>query len=119
MWKLTQDPTKAPDTPEDFTIYFNKGTPSKLIYGEKGSESIASDPLELFLAINAIARKHGVGRIDIVENRFIGLKSRGCYETPGLSCLRSAHLDLEGLVMVRLHCHVLFHEHDADNLPGS
>jgi argininosuccinate synthase len=53
------------------------------------------------LAVNAIARKHGVGRIDIVENRFIGLKSRGCYETPGLTCLRAAHIDLEGLTMDR------------------
>lgn len=55
-----------------------------------------TDPVELFLAANTIARRNGVGRIDIVENRFIGLKSRGCYETPGLTILRSAHVDLEG-----------------------
>ncbi|EMF11586.1 argininosuccinate synthase [Sphaerulina musiva SO2202] len=99
MWKLTADPTKAPDSPEDFTLTFEKGLPVKLEY-EDGKKSV-TDPVELFLTANAIARKHGVGRIDIVENRFIGLKSRGCYETPGLTMLRGAHVDLEGLVMDR------------------
>ncbi|KAM3421057.1 hypothetical protein BST61_g1473 [Cercospora zeina] len=99
MWKLTVDPTKAPDTPEDFTLTFEKGLPVKLEY--EGGKKTVTDPVELFLTANAIARKHGVGRIDIVENRFIGLKSRGCYETPGLTMLRAAHIDLEGLVMDR------------------
>ncbi|PSS15046.1 hypothetical protein M430DRAFT_142407 [Amorphotheca resinae ATCC 22711] len=98
MWKLTVDPLKAPDTPEDFTIVFKKGLPVELITA-KGKK--ITDPVELFLESNAIARRHGVGRIDIVENRFIGLKSRGCYETPGLTCLRAAHVDLEGLVLDR------------------
>ncbi|THV56010.1 hypothetical protein BGAL_0001g00720 [Botrytis galanthina] len=97
MWKLTVDPLKAPDQPEDFTLVFEKGLPKKLITNGKA----ITDSVELFLESNAIARRHGVGRIDIVENRFIGLKSRGCYETPGLTCLRSAHVDLEGLVMDR------------------
>jgi argininosuccinate synthase len=98
MWKLTVDPLKAPNTPEDFTLFFEKGLPVKLVTSK--GESI-TDPVKLFLEANAIARRHGVGRIDIVENRFIGLKSRGCYETPGLTCLRSAHIDLEGLVLDR------------------
>ncbi|KAI9650317.1 argininosuccinate synthetase [Ciborinia camelliae] len=97
MWKLTVDPLNAPDQPEDFTLVFEKGLPKKLITNGK----TITDSVELFLESNAIARRHGVGRIDIVENRFIGLKSRGCYETPGLTCLRSAHVDLEGLVMDR------------------
>ena len=97
MWKLTVDPLEAPDKPEDFTLVFKKGLPVKLI--TQGKE--ITDAVELFLTANAIARRHGVGRIDIVENRFIGLKSRGCYETPGLTCLRSAHIDLEGLVLDR------------------
>ncbi|TVY22044.1 Argininosuccinate synthase [Lachnellula arida] len=97
MWKLTVDPLKAPDTPEDFTLFFEKGLPVKLITQGK----TVTGSVELFLEVNAIARRHGVGRIDIVENRFIGLKSRGCYETPGLTCLRSAHIDLEGLVLDR------------------
>lgn len=99
MWKLTVDPTKAPDTPEDFTLHFEKGLPVKLEY-ENGKKS-ATDSVDLFLTANAIARRHGVGRIDIVENRFIGLKSRGCYETPGFTMLRAAHIDIEGLVMDR------------------
>lgn len=97
MWKLTVDPEDAPNKPEDFTVHFEKGLPVKLVAGDK----TITDPLELFLAANTIARNHGVGRIDIVENRFIGLKSRGCYETPGLTILRSAHIDLEGLVLDR------------------
>lgn len=98
MWKLTVDPLKAPNAPEDFTLVFEKGLPVKLITAK--GETI-TDAVKLFLESNAIARRHGVGRIDIVENRFIGLKSRGCYETPGLTCLRSAHIDLEGLVLDR------------------
>ncbi|KAK6529255.1 argininosuccinate synthetase, variant 2 [Arthrobotrys megalospora] len=98
MWKLTVDPEDAPAQPEDFTVFFEKGLPVKLV-DDKGVET--TDSLELFLKANAIARRHGVGRIDIVENRFIGLKSRGCYETPGLTCLRNAHVDLEGLVLDR------------------
>ncbi|TVY42955.1 Argininosuccinate synthase, partial [Lachnellula subtilissima] len=97
MWKLTVDPLNAPDKPEDFTLFFEKGLPVKLITQGK----TVTGSVELFLEVNAIARRHGVGRIDIVENRFIGLKSRGCYETPGLTCLRSAHIDLEGLVLDR------------------
>jgi argininosuccinate synthase len=97
MWKLTVDPLKAPEKPEDFTLVFEKGLPKKLVAEGK----TITDAVELFLTANAIARRHGVGRIDIVENRFIGLKSRGCYETPGLTCLRSAHIDLEGLVLDR------------------
>ena len=98
MWKLTVDPLKAPSTPEDFTLVFEKGLPVKLVTAK--GETV-TDAVKLFLEANAIARRHGVGRIDIVENRFIGLKSRGCYETPGLTMLRSAHIDLEGLVMDR------------------
>jgi len=98
MWKLTADPLKAPDTPEDFTLTFTKGLPTKLEY-ENGK--VVTDPVDLFLTANTIARRNGVGRIDIVENRFIGLKSRGCYETPGLTMLRAAHIDLEGLVLDR------------------
>ncbi len=78
MWKLTVDPLDAPGKPEDFTIEFSKGIPSKLIY-ENGRKTITK-PVDLFLEVNAIAKRNGVGRIDILENRFIGIKSRGCYE---------------------------------------
>lgn len=98
MWKLTVDPQDAPDVPEDFTVHFQNGIPVKLEY-ENGKS--VTDPVQLFLTANTIARRNGVGRIDIVENRFIGIKSRGCYETPGLTILRSAHIDLEGLTLDR------------------
>jgi argininosuccinate synthase len=98
MWKLTADPIlSAPNEPEDIVIDFEKGLPVKLT---SKSQKEATDPTGIFLAANALARKHGVGRIDIVENRFIGLKSRGC-ETPGLTILRNAHVDLEGLTLDR------------------
>lgn len=99
MWKLTVDPLDAPDTPEDFSVYFEKGIPKKLILD--GGKKVITEPVELFTEANALARRNGVGRIDIVENRFIGIKSRGCYETPGLTILRSAHIDLEGLTLDR------------------
>ncbi|KAG7890604.1 hypothetical protein KL905_001057 [Ogataea polymorpha] len=98
MWKLTVDPIDAPDEPEDFVVEFEKGIPKKLILSD-GKE--VTDPVTLFITANGIARRNGVGRIDIVENRFIGIKSRGCYETPGLTLLRSAHIDLEGLTLDR------------------
>lgn len=97
MWKLTNDSKSAPSDHEDFTITFTAGIPTKLVT----KSGTTTKPLELFLAANALARKHGVGRIDIVENRFIGIKSRGCYETPGLTILWAAHLDLEGLTLDR------------------
>ena len=59
------------------------------------------NPLELFLALNDLGSRHGIGRIDIVENRFIGIKSRGVYETPGGTILREAHMDIEGIAMDR------------------
>jgi argininosuccinate synthase len=98
MWKLTVDPQDAPDTPEDFVVHFEKGLPVKL---ETKGKTI-TEPLELFLEANTIARRNGVGRIDIVESRYTGsLKSRGCYESPGLTLLRNMHVDLEGLTLDR------------------
>ncbi|MFA5505383.1 MAG: argininosuccinate synthase [Vulcanimicrobiota bacterium] len=97
MFRMTVDPTEAPDQPEFVTIAFVGGVPVRLTTDE-GSWS---EPLELFQACNALGRKHGIGRIDIVENRFIGIKSRGVYETPGGTILREAHLDIEGIAMDR------------------
>lgn len=101
MWKLTVNPLKAPDKPEYFTVEFTKGIPTKLEYSEDGKTKTVTEAVELFTVANTIARRNGVGRIDIMENRFVGIKSRGCYETPGLSMLRTAHIDLEGLVLDR------------------
>ena len=175
MWQLTCDPLDAPNQPQDFTIEFTKGIPSSLEYEEDGKKTTISKPIDLFLAVNSIAKKHGVGRIDIVRTciRTFGLQNIGrtytdspiptvgeplyrpqvkglcmCflsfsfplvgvtprtqtyltpkyshairysfnlsvrvlfadftlihqYETPGLTCLRSAHIDLEGLTLDR------------------
>jgi argininosuccinate synthase len=99
MWKLTTSPLKAPDTPERVHIEFAKGLPVKVIFPADGK--VVTDSVEIFLTLNALARKHGVGRVDIVENRFIGVKSRGCYESPGGTILRVAHMDLEGMTLDR------------------
>ncbi|ODV60078.1 argininosuccinate synthase [Ascoidea rubescens DSM 1968] len=101
MWKLTVDPVDAPDVPEDIEIHYKQGVPEKLVYTENNATVEVTDPVDLFTTANKLARRNGVGRIDIVENRFIGIKSRGCYETPGLTILRSAHIDLEGLTLDR------------------
>lgn len=98
MWKLTVDPQDAPNVPEEFEVEFKHGLPVRLTF--KDGKSI-TDPVELFIESNSLARRNGVGRIDIVENRFIGIKSRGCYETPGLTILRNLHIDLEGLTLDR------------------
>lgn len=99
MWKLTTAPEKAPETPERITIEFKAGLPVKVEVPEQ--QKTYTDGVEIFLALNALGRKHGIGRIDIVENRFIGVKSRGCYESPGATILRAAHVDLEGLTLDR------------------
>ncbi|KAL1406585.1 argininosuccinate synthetase [Vanrija albida] len=99
MWKLTTSPLKAPEVPEKVEIEFTKGLPTKVTFPADGKT--VTDSVEIFLALNALARKHGVGRIDIVENRFIGVKSRGCYESPAGTILRVAHMDLEGMTLDR------------------
>ncbi|KAI9016020.1 argininosuccinate synthase [Hyaloraphidium curvatum] len=99
MWKLTANAEDAPNTPEKIEIVFKDGVPIEVKNLEDGT--VKTDALELFLYLNQLGRKHGIGRIDIVENRFIGVKSRGCYETPGGTILRAAHVDIEGLTMDR------------------
>jgi argininosuccinate synthase len=99
MFKMTTSPKTAPETPDVVEIEFENGVPTKITNAADNTE--ITDSLELFLYCNKIAGKHGVGRIDIVENRFVGIKSRGVYETPGGTLLREAHLDLEGICMDR------------------
>lgn len=99
MFKMTTSPKDAPNEPDVIRIEFVQGIPVKLVNETDKTE--ITDSLELFLYCNKIAGKHGVGRIDIVENRFVGIKSRGVYETPGGTLLRAAHMDLEGITMDR------------------
>lgn len=98
MWKLTTSPQKAPEQPETLTIEWTRGLPTKVTTQDG---KVVTDAVEVFLELNRLARKHGVGRIDIVENRFIGVKSRGCYESPAATILRVAHMDLEGMTLDR------------------
>lgn len=97
--KKTRDIVDTPDTPANLTIDFVEGNPVKVCNHEDGREE--TDSLKIFEYLNEIGGIHGVGRIDIVENRFVGMKSRGCYETPGGTVLYAAHLDLETLTIDR------------------
>jgi argininosuccinate synthase len=98
IWMLTSSPKDAPDKAEDVTVGFEHGIPVS-VNGKK------LPPVELLEALNAIGSKHGVGRIDLVENRFVGMKSRGCYETPGGTILMSAIRELEALTLDRSMLH--------------
>lgn len=95
LWKMTLDPLDTADSPTEFSVHFEKGVLVKVILRDQE----ATDSVELFKLLNKIGHDNGVGRIDIVETRLVGIKSRGCYDTPGLTIARLAHIDLEGLVM--------------------
>jgi len=99
MFKMSVSPQLAPEASTTIEVEFAKGVPVRIT--NKTDGTIKTDPLELFLYANEIAGANGIGRIDIVENRFVGIKSRGVYETPGGTLLREAHLDLEGLTLDR------------------
>src|SRR5205807_8471670 len=98
MFKLTVDPTLAPEAPEKVTIEFDAGVPVA-VNGEELS------PATLIDALNKIGGRHGVGRVDLVENRLVGIKSRGVYETPGGTLLVTALKALESLTLDRESMH--------------
>ncbi|HTD82796.1 MAG TPA: argininosuccinate synthase [Gemmatimonadaceae bacterium] len=94
LFMLTTAPEKAPNEPEEVIIGFINGTPVSV----NGAEL---DAVDLIGALNTIGGRHGIGRIDLVEDRLVGMKSRGVYETPGGTLLYSAHSELEQLVLDR------------------
>ncbi len=94
MFSMTKSPEEAPDKPTYIEIDFEKGVPVA-VDGER------MDSVPLLLHLNKIAGEHGIGRVDIVENRLVGMKSRGVYETPGGTLLYKAHEELESLVLDR------------------
>ncbi|MGK2962665.1 MAG: argininosuccinate synthase [Gemmatimonadaceae bacterium] len=94
LFMLTSAPDAAPDEPEEVSIGFNQGTPVAV-------NGIFLDPVAILTTLNRIAGKHGVGRIDLVEDRLVGMKSRGVYETPGGTLLYTAHSELEQLILDR------------------
>ena len=93
IWMLTKSPAEAPNRPEEVTIGFEQGEPVSV----NGKRFVMA--LALLEELNRIGGEHGVGRIDLVENRFVGMKSRGCYETPGGTLIMAAHRELEALVL--------------------
>ncbi len=92
IWMLTRSPEDAPPTPGQVTIGFEKGVPVSL----NGQPTPA---VSLLQELNRIGGEYAIGRIDLVENRFVGMKSRGCYETPGGTLIMAAHSELEALVL--------------------
>jgi argininosuccinate synthase len=94
MFRMTTDPENAPDQPEVITVRFENGRPIEV-------NGVAMDGVGLLSELNAIGGRHGVGRVDIVENRFLGMKSRGVYETPGATLLHHAHRAVESITLDR------------------
>jgi argininosuccinate synthase len=94
LFMMSAAPEDSPDQPEEVTIGFRSGTPISV----NGAEL---DAVDLLVALNTIGGRHGIGRIDLVEDRLVGMKSRGVYETPGGTLLYSAHSELEQLVLDR------------------
>ena len=103
-WQITRSPKEAPDREEQVTIGFAGGTPVSV-------NGMKLDPVALVELVNEIGARNAIGRVDIVENRFVGIKSRGCYETPGGTLLITAHRELESLVLDRDLMH--FKQHMA------
>ncbi|XP_067929140.1 argininosuccinate synthase-like [Watersipora subatra] len=97
IYKMTRDPEKAVDVKDEIVISFKRGIPVKVTNNTTGKE--VTETLELFGYLNELGGKHCIGRIDIVENRSIGMKSRGLYETPGFTILYHAHIDIETFTM--------------------
>jgi argininosuccinate synthase len=99
VYSRTEDPEKAPDKADYVTIDFERGDPVA-VDGKKLT------PAALLTALNALGRKHGIGRLDLVENRFVGMKSRGMYETPGGTILLAAHRGIESITLDRGAAHL-------------
>jgi argininosuccinate synthase len=99
MFLLTQSPESAPDIPIDLTLDFEGGDPVAVDGGRLG-------PVDLLTQLNRLGGEHGIGRVDLVENRFVGMKSRGVYETPGGTILHAARRALESLTLDREVLHL-------------
>ncbi|HTS09880.1 MAG TPA: argininosuccinate synthase [Candidatus Eisenbacteria bacterium] len=101
-WQITLSPQDAPDKEEQVSIGFVEGVPVSV-------NGMELDPVSLVELLNEIGARNAVGRIDLVENRFVGIKSRGCYETPGGTLLIAAHRELEALCLERDVAHFKQH----------
>ncbi|RDU73578.1 argininosuccinate synthase [Helicobacter anseris] len=99
MWRWTISPKDAPNTPEIITIEFKKGDGIAI-------NGVSLSPANFWEKLNELGCKHGIGRLDLVENRYVGMKSRGCYETPGGSIYLKAHRAIESLCLDREAAHL-------------
>jgi argininosuccinate synthase len=99
MWRWTTSPEKAPDKAEYLDIEYANGDPVAL----NGNKLSAADMLA---ELNRLGGKHGIGRLDLVENRYVGMKSRGCYETPGGTIMLKAHRAIESITLDREVAHL-------------
>jgi len=99
MWRWSVAPENAPDQAEEIVIGYEQGDPVS-INGERLS------PANLLLKLNQLGGKHGIGRLDLVENRYVGMKSRGCYETPGGTIMLRAHRAIESITLDREVAHL-------------
>jgi argininosuccinate synthase len=101
-WQWTRSPQEAPDREEEVKIGFERGVPVSV-------NDAVLDPVSLVEILNEIGARNAIGRVDLVENRFVGIKSRGCYETPGGTLVVSAHRELEALCLERDVAHFKQH----------
>lgn len=99
MWRWTTDPKSAPNEPEIIELEYKNGDPVAL-------NGKALKPHEMLSALNELGAKNGIGRLDIVENRYVGMKSRGCYETPGGTIMLKAHRAIESITLDREAVHL-------------
>ncbi len=99
MWRWTVSPEAAPDTPQYIDIEFTTGDITAI-------DGTAMTPAEVLTKLNELGGKHGIGRLDLVENRYVGMKSRGCYETPGGTILMKAHRGIESITLDREVAHL-------------
>lgn len=99
MWLWTNSPENAPDEKEYITISYKNGDPTAI-------NSQEMTPATILRTLNEYGNKHGIGRIDIVENRFVGMKARGCYETPGGTIMLKAHRAIESICLDREEAHM-------------
>jgi argininosuccinate synthase len=94
IFLLTKSPENASSTAQEITISFDKGEPIAI-------DGVQYGAVDMLSKLNHLGGEHGIGRVDLVENRFVGMKSRGVYETPGVTILRTAHRALESITMDR------------------
>lgn len=98
-YNLKVSPQDAPDKAESLTIEYANGVPTKITNNTDGT--VKDTPLDIYMYLNEVGGRNAIGRIDIVENRFIGMKSRGVYETPAGEIIRLTHIDIEALTIDR------------------